>query len=751
MSFWTHPLEAVGRHYVRFSFQSPDSDLEKGIQSFSDFAGPDKPHTEDQSFPELWRPFFKSGWIRTAHHLPDTEQLPSGVKRLLEIADLSPETLNLSPGVISTTVRRTLFTLDTLYEALAKIQDLFAQLTASRKEVSSLTDQLALANSLVEEQATEIGTLSEQIASYAQAQADNNRTIEWYSNQLGAWQTLALLVPYAPQEPIAIGRALGEKINLSPFHQLLPADVTPATKPEDLADQIFKFLFEQYQVIYQSIPEEYRKGPLSSASHLRETIESLSKAIKRLSNHAMSDRPNRLTLIFEEGVTIDSLWSQLPEEIKEGKDVPTNPEELRSFIMSLLRTPLATTAGCQHPPQLAAALRDPLTQSWETSITRVVDLVDLEAPPPAPVASSEGSLWKASDLPEFEKIERYESYREQLVRTFSAYPEPRREHFGPALNRIVASWKNEEVRNVSAYWDMDLILVRPIRDAITQAPVFDPNTGHPLTIARSWIEIQEAFLEACDDKFKQVTLLEDNIKDLNRVHPKAGESPNVFLLRFEAAVAKRRSAERRSSLPIMTDAQVRERLVQVIPDHVRSALRASFAMQAPPRMLERLTYQQLKQPLINAWVYTPNPAPAPRPRTNEVSRRPQGGRPAPVQQDAQVRTRRCGLNCSYDNPAPAVPNELRGAIYHSDRNGDSVNAAAADRNQRCIRAGVCESCRRPRNAHQSGQVFQTIRPFAQNLRALPAPRQPYLIDLPAPAGPRIEDVTDAASTTSHGQ
>jgi hypothetical protein len=80
----------------------------------------------------------------------------------------------------------------------------------------------------------------------------------------------------------------------------------------------------------------------------------------------------------------------------------------------------------------------------------------------------------------------------------------------------------------------------------------------------------------------------------------------------------------------------------------------------------------------------------------------------------EIKTRKCGLTCSYDSPAPAVPNEYRGAIYRRKDDDEPTTKKARQRNELCRKNKICESCRRPESAHAPGQTFRPVGEFDRN-------------------------------------
>lgn len=99
----------------------------------------------------------------------------------------------------------------------------------------------------------------------------------------------------------------------------------------------------------------------------------------------------------------------------------------------------------------------------------------------------------------------------------------------------------------------------------------------------------------------------------------------------------------------------------------------------------------------------PGSNPAPNPSNN----------PAPTH-DPRIKDRLCGNKCSYDGPAPftPVPAHLRGGIYLRDNMDQDLQSQIRIRNQACLDAQVCESCRRPQSAHPQGTLFRPVKPLA---------------------------------------
>lgn len=413
---------------------------------------------------------------------------------------------------------------------------------------------------------------------------------------------------------------------------------------------------------------------------------------ERLLANMTNPQPNRLTLLFPPEETIETFWNRIPAPRRRGRPVPQNADELRQAMADMLINDPAEPTAPQTPGFLAA--------------------------------TGETSLFKIADVPKFTKRAEYWSYRVALERFFSAITEPPPRLFGTALNRIIASWEADDVRTVAGHWKIEPLLhyQRHDHDADGNEVIYE--------IPRNWKQLQKAFLKSCDEKFLDATITEDSVRDLNNTRPRPGQKPADFLLDFDAAVAKRNDTALLAGTPAMTTPETTAQLIRVMPNHVRSELRKNLAMQG--KIMENMTLAELKTPLIYTWTYTPAPESKRGPKVSTIPGQTNAGS-QPTRGNNEVKMRRCGINCSYDQPSPAVPQELRGALYWKGGVPAQQNQAAEERNHRARAANICESCRRPRGYHRQGQNFIPIREFRPNNSP------PRFAMIP---GPRIEDVTE---------
>jgi hypothetical protein len=513
----------------------------------------------------------------------------------------------------------------------------------------------------------------------------------------------------------------------------------------DLNEELFDLRGRtNLEPILSLFPQQLFVGTARTPSRLAPVIASYLAPLQRLAQQTMS----RLTMIFPDGVTNPSdFWNMLDPAWRQGRDVPTTAEEARDFITSVLtQPPPAAPAPCTHPQELANTILLPSGSSWNDCLQEAENLLHrANAPPPAPVTtgspavsvSQRDDLFKVSDVPKFTKRAEYDTYRSQLRRFFDSIPEPRPDQFGMALNRIISSWDATDVRSAALDWDVGRILTYTY---------IDPATDRPISRPRTWEELKVKFISSCDAMFLEVTATEDAIKALNNTRPKPGQGPMDFLLDFEAAVARRNNMARVNNMPVLSDTEITAQLLRVLPSAVRDELRKTFmtrpgatGVNAP----ENYTVAELRQSLVYIWTYTKASVPTKNGGHNGNSAPRRSAAPSVT---PEVKDRSCGLRCSYDSPAPAVPGNLRGPIYDKPSFDDAQRRAALRRNSDCRAADVCEACRRPRSAHPRGSTFKGVRAWGNTPRALPAPASPGEImaartALPPPP-PRVDEEVD---------
>jgi hypothetical protein len=509
----------------------------------------------------------------------------------------------------------------------------------------------------------------------------------------------------------------------------------------DLTEELFDLRGRtNLEPILSVFPTGLFTGIARTPARLAPAIAAYLGPLQRLASQTMS----RLTMIFPEGVTNPSdFWNMLNDAWKQGRDVPTTAEEARDFITSILtQPPPSAPASCTHPQELASTILLPPGTAWDACLQEAENLLHrANAPPPVSApglapAPQRDDLFKVSDVPKFTKRAEYDTYRSQLRRFFDSIPEPRPDQFGMAMNRIISSWDATDVRSAALDWDVDRILIYTYIDPATDLPVSRPRT---------WSELKTKFIASCDAMFLEVTATEDAIKALNNTRPKPGQGPMDFLLDFEAAVARRNNMARVNNMPVLSDTEITAQLLRVLPSVVRDELRKTFmtrpaatGVNAP----ENYTVAELRQPLVYIWTYTKATTPA-KPAGHNGHSNPR--RSAAPSVTPEVKDRSCGLRCSYDSPAPAVPAALRGPIYDKPSFDDAQRRAAQRRNSDCRAANVCEACRRPRSAHPRGSVFKEVRAWGTTPRALPAPATPSEVfaaraAAPRPPTPHVEEV-----------
>jgi hypothetical protein len=519
--------------------------------------------------------------------------------------------------------------------------------------------------------------------------------------------------------------ALRDKTNLQPILDLFPASLFQDTnrRPYTIARRIEPII---QRALAMTTPGE-------SSGQPEETPQAF----------GFSSRPvSRFSVHLPTGTTWSTIWSSIPESRRQGFNEPTNESDFLAWLNAEIFTetpaPEPALVRCEHPRQLATELGAPAEQGWEVSLEEVRAHVEHICPATAPVpptpgfaARSEASLFKVSDVPPFEKRDEYWSYRTSLKRFFQGTIEPPTHLFGTALNRILASWTDDAVRRASSTWDISALLTYETDTALGRT-----------TLTRSWTQLKDAFVAACDEKFLSPTIFEDLTVKWYNCRPREGMTPINFFLDFEAATAARDEAAKLLGYPELSEREKVAQAVRVLPAYVRNAMRMHNLH------IDNMSSKDFKDLAIQQWTYAPKPA-ASNTRAR-LAPRSTNALPAPALQSRRdnndVRMRRCGLIVSYDT-APAVPAHLRGSIYADDNRDLNLLREIVTRRNACIQANVCEYCRRPRSEHHavSAQFKEINRSPGQTVQSQRGRPRARIADIP---GPRVEEVADDASSAS---
>lgn len=506
--------------------------------------------------------------------------------------------------------------------------------------------------------------------------------------------------------------------DLSPLMELIPDYTGEALDtPFKMKEAIAQTARLSLGGVFDAIPKKFRPDPWESVNDIKRAVANLAKAVNRQTS-ALSIVPT--------GSAADilgllrALWDDLPEAWRGTSQPPQSKEEYWDVLRPWYQ-------GCVHPEDLAVHLLFDANTPWDVSIDAVDALVRRRSHHHAlaPAVAPADSLFKITDVPKFSKRSEYMGYRATLQRFFDSINEPPASSFGIALNRIVTAWDADEIRRTAANWDVSALL----------------QTPPPFPRPRTWTELKDAFLTACDSKFLELTAAPKAIKDFNNTRPKKDQKPMDFLLDFEAALALRQTAARIMKYPELSPQGITDQLIRVIPPTVRDQLRLTLLNQADPKVPEALTYEELRTPVVNIWTYMPQ-TPNPPARSITTFNAP-ANRQAPGAAD-QLQNRACGLRSSY-SMSPQVPLTLQGALYYKKNATPEQNAAAHSRNSAAIRAGVCEACRRPRSQHPAGTIFRPVQIWRTPAHALLAAATPPALPAPPrqpspPPGPRVEEI-----------
>lgn len=230
------------------------------------------------------------------------------------------------------------------------------------------------------------------------------------------------------------------------------------------------------------------------------------------------------------------------------------------------------------------------------------------------------------------------------------------------------------------------------------------------------------FLDALAAQFPNPTAVSDALVALRRL--RQGRTPFAqFIVDFES------QCHIAGWNTIDNGRQMAGELVASIRPELRNAINADLAALDIEGDINSLEWAPLRRRCLRRDPSLPFSSPAPRATPAPADKTPAaaptpGTSAAPPAQSSDIRLRNCGITCSYDSPDPAVPRELRGRIYFGRGTLRDGSAAPADhvkaweaRHDRCVAAGVCAACRRPRSFHKGGQVFKEIGNFRSRVAA----------------------------------
>lgn len=483
-------------------------------------------------------------------------------------------------------------------------------------------------------------------------------------------------------------------------------------------------------------PDQRPPTPQEADIQAREVVAAFKASVEELNKLRALQRQNKMPQP-EEGASskppttsgmmpeplspeqVSTIWNQLKPHLR--MTVPEPPQTSVELMEALQQ------ADCRHPRQAALALGDPsASQEWDMSLEQMELYADhcrqcpSQNPIPAqaaPTFTPQTKLFKASEVPKFTNIREYEAYRTNLNDFLDAIDEPPPQLFNQALRRILQAFEDPNAAIAKSGWDTSNL------------------------IGTNWQETRRNFFSALDKKFESKTAMQDALIAWKQVKPREGETPAQFFIKFEGAFTQLRNLQARKGVPIVSDNDVRDRLLTVLPRYLVDSARDSLSTNPDLPMLENREFSDLRNLFEQKWAYTPKPAKS----TYQTDSRYKTGstRITPAQPSNgpnRETERQCGLICSYDT-SPPVPNNFRGPLFP-----DSKDPQKTTENHRrriaCANAEVCLYCRRPRSEHKaSGPRFKAVLPPPANVRHTPAIQSaplPESRQIEAPPSPSFE-------------
>jgi hypothetical protein len=371
---------------------------------------------------------------------------------------------------------------------------------------------------------------------------------------------------------------------------------------------------------------------------------------------------------------LEYLWKDIPEEFRASKKLrPATIQQFRDFLEQL---------SCPHPNQAAQALGDESgQQEWDASLEQMTNLASHVCR--TSNTEERSRLFKASEVPEFTNTREYDDFRSSLKMFFLSTEAPASHEYGTALLRILGTFKDPTARQAAKGWDVSKLV---------------HTTSWPIT----W----NSFLSALDDKFQSATLLQDTTVEWKRCRPKPEDKPVEFFNRFEALTTQLADVKLRTGAPALTDSEISERLLTVLPPYLTIDARRQFGQKG--ELLETKDFKELRKYFEISWAYLPKPA-ATGHNTNRNFDTAKG-RAGPAHNHTSAKEAKqylCGFYGHYDT-TPAVPAKFRGSIFADPRNPGN-NAENLARKKLCCDAGLCINCRRDRSQHPTiGANFKPI-------------------------------------------
>jgi hypothetical protein len=367
-----------------------------------------------------------------------------------------------------------------------------------------------------------------------------------------------------------------------------------------------------------------------------------------------------------------------------------------------------TTPVCNHPHVLADRLGRASTTSWPQLLKEVARLRRLRdgIAPETMLIRDTGNGGKVfqSDPPEFEHVNKWDNYRQELD-FFCRGNVVKERHCLAALYLILAKWKGDSLSNY--------------------ARMADP-TG---LVQGTWVETYTALLEFGDKTFYGVDLYAKAIKrwsdPISQLRERDYKDAINFFMAFDVLVLRYNRTCDITRQPRPDTREIAQKLTICLPEAVSNVARVDH----PQFQYE--DYNLHKDRLSKIWSTVKITVPAHLAQAKRATvasagikheRDESDDEAAALAAPARKKPNFSGTSCRVEKlmtETPAVPSNLQGFITVRRRMTDSERKEALQRRERCIRANVCARCRRKENEH-SGD-FARIAPYKPaSVRFVPA-------------------------------
>lgn len=374
-------------------------------------------------------------------------------------------------------------------------------------------------------------------ADYDEAQqeiADKDRKLADQMNELGKWETIALLFPGIPKTWKAVSgrvRTLMDQTNVAPLVALFTTPPTDQTIP-GIAQNIRNNLNDLETAVQSLCPSEKLSDYQSLEDFIYKT-QDFSKRATKYWKH-MSGVVGTTTTVTEHDA--DLLRNTISPKYFPSSG-PLNYDQLLAAFAQLNKERLdAITQGkqpapgpapCRHPEDLSLILTHDDNQSWDDSIGQVHDLLDQLAqhqqPPPAQ-GNIDERLFSSSDVPKLGDSDDYWTYRRSFeIFASSAVVAPRQ--ISAAVARILNRFEGHR-RSVMMAYDVNAN-IKVTWTATWNALLTYMDARFLPTNAHQELYVKWITLRRSDSLWGQSFITEfDRIRmTLNQIAPIKGQAP----------------------------------------------------------------------------------------------------------------------------------------------------------------------------------------------------------------------------------